>query len=258
MFLEINGHCNHVALYGSQDHPALVLLHSLGTCHAVWERQIRAFSNSHFVICPDFRGHGLSEVSRSPVTVEALAEDVVAILAAIGVNRFDLAGISIGGLVAQRVAATLREEVRTLTLLDSNIVSLAPQMWKDRAAKVRTEGLAAIEEAVLSRWTTPQGRQNDEGRGLAMMLARTPSEGYAAGCDALALADCRACAVSLTMPVTVAVGELDEATPPQAVQALADAIVGARFQIIEGAAHIPLFERADAVNAILRGSVKGA
>ncbi len=130
MFLDIDGHCQHVALYGSENHPALVLLHSLGTCHAVWERQIRAFSKSHFVICPDFRGHGLSEVSRTPVTVEALAEDVVAILAAIGVNRFDLAGISIGGLVAQRVAATLREEVRTLTLLDSNIVSLAPKCGK--------------------------------------------------------------------------------------------------------------------------------
>ena len=120
MFLDIDGHCQHVALYGSENHPALVLLHSLGTCHAVWERQIRAFSKSHFVICPDFRGHGLSEVSRTPVTVEALAEDVVAILAAIGVNRFDLAGISIGGLVAQRVAATLREEVRTTDALSGN------------------------------------------------------------------------------------------------------------------------------------------
>ncbi|MBX5047393.1 alpha/beta fold hydrolase [Rhizobium lentis] len=255
MFLNIDGHSLHVALHGSDHDPALVLLHSLGTSHAVWERQVRAFSPTNFVICPDFRGHGLSEVSRTPVTVEVLAEDVVAMLAALGVTTFHLAGISIGGLVAQCVAATLREQVRTLTLLDSNIVSLAPQMWKDRAAKVRALGLAAIEEAVLSRWTTPQGRQSDEGRGLATMLARTPSEGYAAGCDALAVADCRHSAASLTMPVTVAVGEHDEATPPQAGRALAEAIAGARFEIIDGAAHIPLFERSQAVNALLKRSV---
>ncbi len=257
MFLQINKHALHVALYGSDHHPALVLLHSLGTSQAVWENQIRAFSQTYFVICPDFRGHGLSEVSRDPVTVEALADDVMAVVEALRVAEFHLAGISIGGLVAQCVAAALQARVRTLTLLDSNIVSLAPQMWRDRATKVRAEGLAAIEEAVVSRWTTPGGRHSDAGRGLAMMFARTPAEGYAAGCDALAVADCRQCAANLTMPVTVAVGEHDEATPPQAGQALAAAIVGARFEIIRGAAHIPLFERSEAVNALLQRAVGG-
>ena len=52
MFLDIDGHCQHVALYGSENHPALVLLHSLGTCHAVWERQIRAFSSRISLFVP--------------------------------------------------------------------------------------------------------------------------------------------------------------------------------------------------------------
>ncbi|MBB3388229.1 3-oxoadipate enol-lactonase [Rhizobium sp. BK275] len=257
MFLNIGDHNLHVALYGSDCNPTLVLLHSLGTSHAVWQRQVRALRDQHFIIAPDFRGHGLSDLSCTPVTIEALADDVVSALTMLGVNAFHLAGISIGGLVAQCVAATLTDQVRALTLLDSNIVSLAPQMWKDRATKVRGEGLAAIEEAVLSRWTTEEGRATPEGRGLAVMLRRTPSEGYAAGCDALAVADCRHHAARLTMPVTVAVGEQDEATPPAAARALAEAITGARFEIIPGAAHIPLFEKADAVNTILQRSAGG-
>lgn len=256
MFVSINDHIMHVALYGDEQAPALVLLHSLGTSHAVWQQQVRAFRSTHFVICPDFRGHGLSDLSTSPVTIETLADDIVALLSELGVKSFHLAGISIGGLVAQCVAAALSERVRTLTVFDSNIVSLAPQMWKDRAAKIRADGLASIAGGVLARWMTPQAAETPSGRGLATMLARTPSEGYAAGCDALAIADCRALAARLTMPVSVAVGELDEATPPAAGKALADAISGARFTTIAGAAHIPLFEQAQAVNTILAESIR--
>ncbi|TCV68637.1 alpha/beta fold hydrolase [Neorhizobium sp. S3-V5DH] len=256
MFLSINDHTLHVALHGSEHDPALVLLHSLGTSHDVWQEQVRAFSRTHFVICPDFRGHGLSDLSRTPVTIEVIADDIVALLLELGVERFHLAGISIGGMVAQCVAARLPERVQTLTMFDSNIVSLAPQMWKDRAAKIRAEGLASIAGGVLARWITPQAVETPFGRGLATMLSRMSSEGYAAGCDALAIADCRQHAARLTMPVSVAVGELDEATPPAAGKALADAIAGSGFTIIPGAAHIPLFEQAEAVNAVLARSIR--
>lgn len=255
MFVRVNDHTIHVALHGDERAPALVLLHSLGTSHDVWQEQVRAFSRTHFVICPDFRGHGLSDLSTSAVTVDVLADDIVSLLSELDVKRFHLAGISIGGLVAQCVAATLPDGVETLTLFDTNIVSLAPQMWRDRAAKIRADGLASIAAGILARWITPQATDSGFGRGLATMLARMPSEGYAAGCDALAIADCRAHAARLTMPVSVAVGELDEATPPAAGKALADAIAGARFTIIPGAAHIPLFEQAGRVNSILEQSI---
>ncbi|WP_064694959.1 alpha/beta fold hydrolase [Rhizobium aegyptiacum] len=256
MFVSVNDHNLHVTLHGNPRDPALVLLHSLGTSHDVWQEQAHAFSETHYVICPDFRGHGLSDLSRTPVTVEVLAADVVGLLSKLGVQGFHLAGISIGGMVAQSVAATLAERARTLTVFDSSIVSLAPQMWKDRAAQIRADGLASIASGVLARWITPAAVDTPHGRGLATMLARMSSEGYAAGCDALAVADCRQHAARLTMPVSVAVGELDEATPPAAGKALADAIASSRFTIIEGGAHIPLFEQAQAVNAVLAQSIR--
>jgi 3-oxoadipate enol-lactonase len=252
MFVSANAHTLHVAVHGNAANPAVVLLHSLGTCADVWEVQARALAQSHFVICPDFRGHGLSELSREPLTVEVLADDVCAIVSVLQLTSFDLAGISIGGMVAHLVAGTTPAAVRTLTLFDTSLVSLNPQMWRDRAAKVRADGLDAIAESVLTRWMTAMARQTPEGRGLAAMLARTPSEGYAAGCDALAVADCRANAARLAMPTTIAVGAFDEATPPAASKALAEAIAGSVYRVIEGAAHIPLFEQAEAVNGTLR------
>lgn len=258
MFVSVNDHNIHVALHGNADDPALVLLHSLGTSHEVWQEQVRAFSSTHYVICPDFRGHGLSDLSRTPVTIEVLAADIVDLLSKLGVQSFHLAGISIGGMVAQCVAATLVERVRTLTVFDTSIVSLAPQMWNDRAAKIRADGLTSIASGVLARWITPAAVDTPHGKGLATMLDRMSSEGYAAGCDALAIADCRQHAARLTVPVSVAVGELDEATPAAAGKALADAIAGSRFTIIAGGAHIPLFERSDAVNEILAQSIRQA
>ncbi|NRP76022.1 3-oxoadipate enol-lactonase 2 [Ensifer psoraleae] len=255
MFVAINDHNLHIALHGNEADPAIVLLHSLGTCADVWEKQVREFSRSHFVICPEFRGHGLSEVSRTPVTIEALTDDIVALLTLLELRSFHLVGISIGGLVAQLVAGRLSDTVQSLLILNSNIVSLAPQLWRERAAKVRADGLASIAEGILARWMTPASRKTAEGRGLVSMLDRTSPEGYAAGCDALAVADCRESAPRLTMPVTVAVGELDEATPPSASRALADAIPGASFHLITGAAHIPLFEQAEAVNRLIREAI---
>ncbi|MCM2293802.1 alpha/beta fold hydrolase [Allorhizobium sp. BGMRC 0089] len=250
MFLTINN-CNlHVCVHGDETRPALILLHSLGACADLWQEQVKALSRDYFVVCPDFRGHGLSELSQVPLTIDILAQDVIDIASALELPAFHLAGVSIGGMVAQSVAGTHPERVKTLTVFDSSIVSLNPRMWQERAAKIRADGLASIAEGVYARWITPGQHNTSGGRGLATMLARASSEGYAAGCDALAIADCRPKAARITMPAIVAVGEFDEATPPAAAKVLADAI-GTELTIIEGAAHIPMLEQAQAVTHIL-------
>lgn len=255
MLLEVDNHVLHFTVHGNRTKPAVVLFHSLGTCGAVWEKQVQAFAADHFILCPDFRGHGLSEVSKTPVSIERFADDVDAIVDELKLASYHLCGISIGGLVAQAFAAKHPEKAKTLTLLDSNLMSLNPLMWRDRAQKCREAGLDSIAEGVLSRWMTPGFRTTVEGRALATMLVRTPDEGYAAGCDALAEADCRAYAAKLGMPVTVALGEFDEATPRAASEALAAALGGVTVEVIPGAAHIPLFEAAEAVNALLAASL---
>ncbi len=255
MFITTNARNLHVAVHGNETKPALVLLHSLGTCAEVWDAQIKALCRDHYIICPDFRGHGLSELSSEPLTIEALANDIVAVVSALKLSRFHLAGVSIGGMVALKVAGALPTATQSLVVFDSSIVSLSPQMWRDRAAKVREQGLSSIADGVLSRWITPAARETAEGRGLATMLARTPDEAYAGGCDALASADCRPIAARLMMPTVIAVGAQDEATPPSAAKALAEAIPGALYREIAGAAHIPMFEQAPTVTTILREAI---
>lgn len=252
MFVTTNGLTHHVLLAGDPGKPAVVLLHSLGASAVVWGPQFADLSVDHFVICPDFRGHGLTAPSEVPVTIDLLARDVIGILDALRVDRFRLAGLSIGGMVAQTIAALYAERVDALAIFDSSIVSLNPQMWRERADTIRKDGLASIAPSVLARWVAPQAMAKPETSGLARMLAQADDEGYAAGCDALAIADCRVGSAGLRMPVLVAVGAADQATPLAASEALVAAIPGAGLRIIDEAAHIPTLHRPDAVIVILR------
>ena len=257
-FIEVDGHALHATVHGNGARPALILLHSLGTSSAVWAEQVEAFEPDFRVVCPDFRGHGSSEVSRHPVTIESLASDVVGLADALGLESFHLAGVSIGGLVAQAIGGQSPESVRSATLFDTSLASTGPAMWLDRADACRRDGLASLAEGILSAWVTPEFRGTPAGRGLATILERTPDEGYAACCEALASADCRDHAGRIEGPITIALGEFDTATPRSASDTLADAMGGLPVHTIAGAAHIPLLEAPREVNRLIRASVERA
>ena len=258
MFVAVDDHVLHCDLSGEIGRPALVLLHSLGTSAAVWSAQVAEFQRDFRIVRPDFRGHGLSEISTTPVTIESLASDVLGILDALEIESFHLSGISIGGLVAQAVRGRAPERVRSMTLFDTSIMSASPRHWLDRAATCRDQGLGSIADHIVSTWMTAEAYTTPEGRGLTTMLSRTPDEGYASLCDALADADCRPHATPLGCPTTVAVGEHDQATPRAAAEQLAAALGDLPVQTIAGAAHIPLYQAAAQVNDILRDTIRQA
>lgn len=252
MFLQIGPLNHHIHLAGDRAKPALVLLHSLGTSHALWQAQIEALSGTHFIIAPDFRGHGLSDETQTPLTCAALKNDVESILQALNVSRCCIAGISLGGVIAQMLAARLGPSCAGLALFDTYIKAVDPQMWRDRAAKVRAEGLGAIAAGVRKVWMTAAEAATPEGRGMARMLELCSDHAYAAACEALAGTDCSATTPGLACKTLVAYGSEDHAAPQAAAEALVRAIKGARLERIEGAGHLPLLTQADQCTTIIR------
>jgi 3-oxoadipate enol-lactonase/4-carboxymuconolactone decarboxylase len=124
-------------------------------------------------------------------------------------------------------------------------------MWRARAATVRAEGVGAIADATLARWVSPGFLASPRGRGLRTLLLRTHPEGYAAGAEALAVADLSRSTSGLRVPTLVLVGEQDPSTPVAAAEALRDAIPGAQLAVIPGALHIPMVETPDEVTAAI-------
>jgi 3-oxoadipate enol-lactonase/4-carboxymuconolactone decarboxylase len=251
-FVEIRGLATHIAVDGPPGAPALLLVHSLGTNLHVWDAAAEALARGLRVVRFDLRGHGMTEVGAGPCTLDDFAADALAVLDALGIATAHVAGVSIGGMIAQVIAARAPDRVTSLILCDTALVIPPPEMWRSRAQTVRAEGMAAVAEVALSRWVAPAYLATPSGRGLRQMLLRTNPEGYAAACEALAAADLSRTTTGLRVRALVIVGELDPSTPVASAEAVRDAIPGAQLVVIPGAAHLPMVDHPDAVTAAIR------
>ena len=127
------------------------------------------------------------------------------------------------------------------------------ETWTDRAATVRAEGMAAVADAALERWFTPQFRSDHPGvaERFRADLLDTPPEGYAGCCEAIGTHDVRDRLGSIRAPTLVISGGDDPATPPELGRELANGIEGARFEVLPEARHLASAERAGEVNEML-------
>ena len=246
-FIDSGGVTIRVVDSGPPGAPAVLLIHSLGTCLELWDAQAEALARSHRVIRYDLRGHGLSQLGS--ISLELLAADALAVMDALGVDAAHVGGISVGGMVAMTLAAAAPARVRSLILCDTALAFPPPQRWRDRAALVRSEGIELVIEDTLGRWVSPAYAATPDGRGLRAILGRTSVEGYAATAEMLASVDLSG--LKLAMRTLVVVGERDVSSPPQAAHVVAAAIDGARVVVIPGGHHLPLGEHAREVNAAI-------
>jgi 3-oxoadipate enol-lactonase len=103
-------------LYGPEDGPPLILLEGMGGDIPGWRRNIPVLARELRVIAYDFRGNGNSDEPAGPATMATFVDDTLALLDALGIDRPHVYGQSFGGMVAQEMALTRPERVRTLIL----------------------------------------------------------------------------------------------------------------------------------------------
>jgi 3-oxoadipate enol-lactonase len=228
-----------------------VLLHALGASHVLWDEQARVLGGSRRVVRPDMRGHGLTETTPGPYALDQLAEDVLRLLDVLAIDRVHLAGISLGGMIAQALASRAPERVRSLTLVATALALPPPSLWHERAAAIRRDGVEGLVDGIVGRWVSPAYAASPAGRGIRTMLLRTPREGYAAACEALAAADLHDAPRPAGLPVLVIVGSEDRGTPVPMADELCRVFAGATRLVVPGAAHIPLGEHAETVTSAI-------
>lgn len=245
---------------GDRNAPVVVLLGSLGSDHSMWDAQVRDLSRDHRVIAVDHRGHGASEVVPGPCTIADLAGDVLALLDALDVDRFHVAGLSLGGAVSQWLAVHESAQVRSAVLMCTAAKFGEPSAWLERAATVRADGTAAVADAVAARWVTPARAEREPEllASLRAMVVATPAEGYASCCDALSGWDGRADLARIACPTTVVAGDEDPSTPPEVLREIADGVAGSEFVLLSPAAHVPAVESPERVTEVLRAHLAAA
>ena len=250
IFVESGDAVIHAELIGDpEDQPVLVFANSLGTDFRIWDEVAAHFAEDYCLLFYDKRGHGLSDLGREPVTIDRHVDDLLAVADHFGIERFGLIGLSIGGLIAQRLAVRSPERVAALVLCDTAPKIGDAETWNNRIADVERNGLESIGDIVMERWFTAAYR-DAEPQALRIwrnMLTRQSVPGYAASCAAIRDADFTADAAKIDVPTLVVVGDSDASTPPDLVRAMAERIPGAQFAVIPGCGHLPCIEKPDAL-----------
>ena len=240
--IRANGVLTHVVDEGPRDGPVLVFSNSLGTDLRVWDPLLPHLPDGLRTIRYDTRGHGLSETPPAPWRIEEAADDLAAVLDALGVRAAAVCGLSVGGLIAQSLVRRRPEQVAALVLMDTAAKIGSDEIWNPRIRAVETEGIPSIADAILERWFSRAFRGSDEAGLWRAMLERTPADGYARLAAAIRDADLTADAGDIAVPVLAIVGSEDGATPPDLVRGTTEMIPNARFEVIEGAGHLPCVE----------------
>ncbi|MFK7856649.1 MAG: 3-oxoadipate enol-lactonase [Granulosicoccus sp.] len=248
--LEANGIRVTYKLDGQQDAPVVMLSNSLMSNHTMWEPQMDVLTRSFRVLRYDTRGHGATDAPAGPYSIKLLAEDAVALLDALDIDKVHFAGLSMGGMIGQYMGANYSDRLHSLMLCDTASEMPTLAMWNDRISTAREKGITALLDGTLQRWFTPPFLKNDKAavENIAHMIRTTDAGGYI-GC-ASAVRDMSQTSIlsQIKVPTIIIVGEDDPACTVEQSKVLEEHIKDSELIILKNASHLSNIEQSDAFN----------
>ena len=242
--IEIGDTTCYYRLTGRDDAPVLMLAHSLGQDHGMWDPQVADLSQHFRVLRYDLRGHGASGVTAGDYRIEQLAADALALADALGIDRFAFCGVSLGGMIGQWLAAHASDRVTAAVLANTSATADAGRMQARREA-VLSGGMAAVADMVMSRFFSPRllnGNSPIVASARRTLLTTSPA-GYAGCCAAIRDTDLTPALSTIRIPILIVDGELDSSLPWSGFgEVLAREIADVRVVHLD-AAHLSNLER---------------
>ena len=234
---------------GPEDAPVVAFSNSLGTTGAMWDAQAAALSERFRVLRYNARGHGGTPAPPGPYTVGELAGDVLALLDRLGLERVSFCGLSIGGMTGMWLGVHAPERIDRLAICCTGMQLPPSDMWIDRAALVRRDGMEVVLDATIERWFTPAfpKRSPEVVDRIREIFLTTDPEGYAGCCEALAEFDMTGALGAVRASTLVIAGEEDPVGTPERAAAIASEVPDSRLVVLPDARHLAAVERADAV-----------
>jgi 3-oxoadipate enol-lactonase len=236
-----------IKLYRRGSGAPLVALHCLGVDHHLWGIAAAGLEDRLALLSYDFPGHGDTPVVARAYGIEDLSRQLALVFARHGITRAHVAGISLGGLVAQHFAATNPELVDRLILIDTTprYDDTARKMWAERAHAARTVGVASLTESLLKIWFTADfvAENRPAVRYVRECFARASGEGYARACEALAAADLRELVPRIASPTLVICGAEELPAFREAADWLQRTIAKAELALLSPAKHASILQQ---------------
>jgi len=253
--ITLNGCRFRYALSGPDDADTVVFVNSLATDMGIWDAQVEPFSTRYRVLRYDARGHGGSEATAAPYTMDGLVDDLLALLAHVGARRAHVVGVSLGGLTALQAGIRAPAGIASVTACGAGI-GAGPEFEKiisDRNVLIREQGTQAIADMMVKRWFTEPAFA--EGHAylarIRDMVADTADEGFIGCASAIRDSGLRARIGAVKLPALFVVGDQDAALPVEAVRTMQQEVAGARLGVVPRAGHLCTVEQPAIFNAMV-------
>ena len=225
----------------------------------MWQPQIDFLKPSYRVVVPDLRGYGKTSLpcGSRETKLETFAADNLALIDALGIRTFVLAGLSMGGQIALEMFRQAPERIDALLLADTFAGLDSPERRQLRFAsadRLERDGMEAYAREELTKMITPANaeRSPDVAAHVMRMMTSTPPSGAAAALRGRAQRmDYVPVLGRIRVPTMIVVGGEDVYTPVALAEQLHQGISGSQLAIIEGAGHMPNLERPNAFNQVL-------
>lgn len=224
--------------------PAILFLHGLGGCWRDWEPQLDGLRDRYRVVVIEHRGHGRSERGAGDYSTDLFAADAAAVLRDLGIDHAYVVGLSMGGMIAQKLALAEPGLVEALVLCDTgtHMGRRATQYLTDAARQIREHGFpdsrgeVRAEGSAFSRWTVEH--QPQVARTNMREAEANDPDCWARAALAVTRHDTRDGIGRITAPTLVVWGEEDQAVPLRLARPLVDALGGPKLVVLADAGHV--------------------
>lgn len=236
---------------GPAESGTVILIHAVGLDLTYWDRQIEALTARHHVVALDLPGHGRSARAPHSGSIVELAHDVAMVVDELGPLPVHVVGHSFGGMVAQELAISYPDRIRSLTMAATaaHFSEEVRDYLRGHGSAVSAQGMSAAlpSLALCLAGGTHQTRPDLLERLTKTTLAMDPAV-YAAAWSEIAKFDALDRLSGIRCPTLLLVGDEDRNTPPAASAELVHGIPDAEMVVIPGASHMVPMEAAERFN----------
>lgn len=237
----------------------LLCIHGVGSTRDAWAGVIERLPKDRPIITYDLRGHGESDKPSGPYGIDDFVGDALELLDTLAVTTIDVAGFSLGGLIAQGLTLTAPERVRRLVLIASisNRTPAERERVIARYSEVAEEGPVAVAERSVERWFTPEylaEHPEARDRTISQMAALDP-RAYAAAYRVLATTDFADRLHEISAPTLAIAGSGDVGSPPHMAEFIAETVADGRVVVIDGVKHDMLTVETDRIGKEINNHV---
>jgi len=245
-------------LDGNEDKPTVILVHSLGTDHSLWDRQAADLLPYFRVLRYDVGGHGASEAVAGDYSIAMLAGHTLALANHFGIESFAYCGLSLGGMIGQWLGANAPERLTRLALANTSPKFPAPEVMETRRKAALSTGMSSFVDSALQRGFLPESLAANPPWVASMrsILLATNPVGYAGCCAAIRDLDQIGLLQNISVPTLVIGGDRDISPPWEGHgDLLASKIPGAK-SIVLPTAHLANLESPGAFSEALLGFLR--